>query len=355
MVLFAAFTQFNAITTVCLLIYLSFYQANIYSQEDPNGGELFRPSNNPTLNIPIEGGANSLAINPNANKTYIGTTNEQLVITNDSSGIVLGNVTLENSPKIMAVNPSNNRIYIATENSNNITVIDDSANRTKDFLNVGLKIEDIKVNPSLNKTYISFADGKRISVFDEKSDTIRSIYGNYSYIGDRILVDDKKNLIYVINSEQGRISIIDSNLDKVIKTNIQFYELDEDEEFTDFDLKSDDDRIYIATKVEGIVIHFAGGETIFNNRGGILIIEGSKLLESYAPDIKTPSIKVADEPNSIAVDSIFNKVYVSHPKSDSISILDGKTDKLIGSIEIKNADKLYFNQNDNKTYLTTEK
>ncbi len=55
MVLFAAFTQFSAITTVCLLIYLSFFHANIYSLEGPNGGELFRPSNNPTLNIPIEG------------------------------------------------------------------------------------------------------------------------------------------------------------------------------------------------------------------------------------------------------------------------------------------------------------
>jgi YVTN family beta-propeller protein len=66
------------------------------------------------------------------------------------------------------------------------------------------------------------------------------------------------------------------------------------------------------------------------------------------------SISVPNEPTDISVDSKNNLIYVSHPYNDLISVIEGSSGKIINLIKFENPLSIALNSDGSKMYVTSE-
>ena len=66
------------------------------------------------------------------------------------------------------------------------------------------------------------------------------------------------------------------------------------------------------------------------------------------------SINVPNEPTDISVDSKNNLIYVSHPYNDLISVIEGSSGKIIKLIKFENPLSIALNADGSKMYVTSE-
>jgi YVTN family beta-propeller protein len=57
--------------------------------------------------------------------------------------------------------------------------------------------------------------------------------------------------------------------------------------------------------------------------------------ELATSDVRINTIKLATNPSMVAVDPTTNKVYVTHSDSNTVSVIDSTTDKVVGNVTIR--------------------
>jgi YVTN family beta-propeller protein len=151
--------------------------------------------------------------------------------------------------------------------------------------------------------------------------------------------------VYVVDSYNKRISVIDGKNNVILKSNIKLKE----KEITDISINPTTDKLYIE-HTEEESRHFQNGTEINYYTGDVDILEGNVLLNSSNTFANIPSIKVGDNPTSIAINPNTNKVYVLSQGLDSIFIIDEFSNKIVGSIKLNHAKDVFYNSNNGNIY-----
>jgi DNA-binding beta-propeller fold protein YncE len=122
----------------------------------------------------------------------------------------------ENYVNSFSVNPSTMMAYAATTN-NSIAVIDLYSNKVTDYVDVGYDPWNLKINPTTNLIYSVDKEGGKVSVID-------ALHGNklvkniqlYERDPSSVAVNQKTNTVYVSNLLSDSISVIDGNTNKLL-------------------------------------------------------------------------------------------------------------------------------------------
>lgn len=116
----------------------------------------------------------------------------------------------------ISVNPNTMMAYAATTN-NSIAVIDVYSNKVTEYVDVGYDPWNVKINPTTNLIYAVDKEGGKVSVID-------ALHGNklvksiqlYERDPSSVAIDQKTNTVYVSNLLSDTISVIDGNTNKLL-------------------------------------------------------------------------------------------------------------------------------------------
>jgi YVTN family beta-propeller protein len=143
------------------------------------------------------------------------------------------------------------------------------------------------------------------------------------------------NTIYT-TEQSGTLSVIDGNTNKV-KNTLHVGKLPED-----VTIDPVRDRIYVANPYLDTI-------TVID---GKTVRADSQNIETNGNNI--PGIKVGRNPLKVAVDPDNNKIYVVDGVSDSVSIIEGANDRVMGSLKVAGGspESIAVNPGNNRIYVT---
>jgi YVTN family beta-propeller protein len=246
--------------------------------------------------IPIERFPHTMASDPDINRIYVtnGESKSISVIDGDSDEII-DTIRLYGKPEDVSVDPIEHKAYVAVEN--NVSAIDIYSNGIVDNTTLSFGPGAIEFNPFSQTLFATNPVTDVTSIIDgETGDIIQDITS-----GDGphdVALNPLTNLIFVTHDLSDTIAVIDGNTNKIF-SNISI------PAFTSaISMNPMTNKLYFAIRESGMVG----------------IINGtSNVLKDF--------VKVGNDPMALAVDH--DKIYVANSDSNTISILDGHTDRLL--------------------------
>ncbi|MBI3640363.1 MAG: YncE family protein [Thaumarchaeota archaeon] len=168
--------------------------------------------------IVLESQISAICINPSTNLLYVSTV-DSIVVIDGNTNKTLDKIKIKN-PSRMIINPKTNKMYVFSRlerKSHAVVVIDLSSNKVIDTIFGDFKDPNhMVINSSTNMLYVTDWYG---------SDSVSVIYCDTNSIIDRIqvengehaiAVDENRNLVYVTNAKNNKVSIIDGFTNKII-------------------------------------------------------------------------------------------------------------------------------------------
>ena len=262
-----------------------------------------------------------IAVNPETNMVYVANRDlNSTAVIDGKTNKVVANVTVGPSPHSVAVNPNTNLIYVSNRgfpidnitttntDSNTVSVIDGKTNKVVANVTVGYSPEGVAVNPVTNKIYVANSGDYSVSVIDgsnnkvvDKMLTVDPDFGNLPLIYNLatfVAVNPKTNMVYLTNEDADTVSVIDGKNDRMLTSPISI------------------DRI---------------GQ----------------------PGVTLPAIRVGLQPHGLAVNPETNMIYVPNGDSNSTSVIDGKTNKVVANVTVGNDPHVIaINPKNNMVYVT---
>jgi len=338
-----------------------------------------------------------IAVNPNTNTIYVAYPNSNRVSVIDENDLKhISNINKQTKigikvgrgPDDMAINPTTELLYVVNRFSNTVSVIDATTDLLKSNIEVGESPNEIAVNPNTNKIYVSnavlFGENESkdtVSVIDGKTnkvstnisvnepgyiavdtytdlvyvagfDTVSVIDGKTNKVSTNISVDspggiavdsfpglDKRGIVYVANShyEHGTVSAIDGDAPDKVLTNITVGEYP-----NTIAVNPITNLVYVAnlgSDSVSVIDPFINNN--FSNK------DSERDMGSVVANIP-----VGDEPEDIDINPNTNTIYVSNAQSDTVSVIDGKTNKVSTNIPVENPRGIAVNPNTNTVYVT---
>src|ERR671918_884204 len=326
-----------------------------------------------------------IAVNPSTNKVYVVNeySNSVSVIDTDTD-TVKSTINLGNFPYGIDINPLNNRIYITNRGSNTVSVLDGSVDTKLDDITVGKSPVGIAVNPSANWIYVTNLDDGTVSVIDGiTNDVIKTLSVGKTPYG--IAVNPLSNQIYVTDIITNMVTVIDGETNE-ISTKIPVGKRPTGLAIDIPDKKGENNRLYVANYDSDSVsvIDLATNEitnnitSVGDSPVGMAVNSISNKL--YVSNIASNTVAVIDTNNinsndinnktraknstallkeirvnptlktsysgedsfvnipadvgfpllasQVTIDSFENKVYITNTGSNTISIIDGKSNEV---------------------------
>ena len=223
-----------------------------------------------------------VAVNPFDSRVYVTNRGTDTVsVIDGSTNTKLHNITVQNSPVGVAVNPSSNWIYVTNINSNTVSVIDGITDKVTSNIMVGRIPYGVAANPIDNKVYVTNIGSNSVSVIDGlKNKVTANITVGKNPVG--IAVNPISSKVYVTNIQSNTVSVINGTTHKVMST---------------------------------ITVNPSLGGSFTKIRDPVLSIPIAA---------KFPLIA-----SLVGVDDITNMIYVTNTGSNTVSIIDGKTDNVV--------------------------
>ena len=300
------------------------------------------------INFPKMDPQSDIAVNTNSNTVYVtnGKSNTVSVIDGKTDRVV-HTIPVGQFPTGLAIDSKRNIIYVANSDSNTISII----NGTDNSILATTKVTDdpfqYTKDYNSSRIYVTNSEADRISVIDGKTNNIVTtiIAGNFSSGGDRpgIAVNSNTNTVFMTNPQSGTISIVNGTSNMLLGS-IQVGRFP-----VAIAINPENSKIYVANSqsdtVSVIVIKTTEASTIFAN------IDHLNRL-----GLEFPGIKVGDDPNAVAVNQFTDYVYVTNGKSNTVSVIDGKTDKVVHTIPVGQFPSgIVVNSDNNTVYVTNGK
>jgi YVTN family beta-propeller protein len=213
-----AFVVLLLLTSSLLLYYSSHLQNNAASAQTntlaPNNSN-YNGGSDTNSGIDVNTFPIGIAVNPGTNKLYVVNEYSNTVSVIDTKiDTVKSTISLGNFPYGIDINPLNNRIYITNRGSNTVSVLDGSVDTKLHDIAVGKSPVGIAVNPSANWIYVTNLDDGTVSVIDgitnEIVDTVsigKTPYG--------IAVNPLSNKIYVTDIITDTVTVIDGETNEI--------------------------------------------------------------------------------------------------------------------------------------------
>lgn len=220
-------------------------------------------------------------------------------------------IVVNSFPVDLVVNPFTDKLYVTNEFSHTVSVIDTKTDEVVDTIPVGLVPYGIDIDPIVNRIYVTNIDSDTVSVIDGSTDKVVSEISSISNpVG--ITINSLRSMIYVTNIDENTISIIDSIKGAVTKNitvginpfAIGVYRLDRNNDF-----------LYVTNTLSNTV---------------------SVIHSNSTTDVVIRNISVGNFPVGVAVDQDRNIVYVTNMRSNSLTLIDAKTNEVIKNVSVGN-------------------
>ena len=229
-------------------------------------------------------------------------------------------------------------------------------------INVGANPWAISINPATNKIYVTNSGNDTVSVIDGNTNTVKFLTVGQNPTG--IVVNPFTNLAYVSKFSSNSISVINGTTDTVI-ANIAVGKLPD---LLGLDTVSN--KIYVPNSAEKSVSVIDGNtntvlKTILlennpaaiivnpqthlayvTNAGNVTVIDGNTDQISETISVSSGHL------TSMAVNPSTNRIYVSDILDNNIFVIDSNDNTLISKIQVgKNPDGIAINTNTNTIYV----
>jgi YVTN family beta-propeller protein len=265
-----------------------------------------------------------VAVNPFDSRVYVTNRGTDTVsVIDGSTNTKLHNITVQNSPVGVAVNPSANWIYVTNINSNTVSVIDGITDKVTSNIMVGKIPYSVAANPLTKKVYVTNIGSDSVSVIDGlKNKVTANITVGKNPVG--IAVNPTTNTIYVTNYASDSVSVIDGSKNKVT-ANITV-----GKNPVGIAVNPITSKVYV-TNIQSNTVSVINSTTnkvmsaitVNPSLGGAYTRIGDPVL-SIPIAAKFPLIA-----SLVGVDDITNMIYVTNTGSNTVSIIDGKTDSVV--------------------------
>jgi YVTN family beta-propeller protein len=271
--------------------------------------------------IPVGAGPVGVAVNPWTDRVYVANEGSGNVSVIDGrTDALLTNVALPDapgaiSPFTVAVNPSTNRIYVVNHNSQTVSVIDGG---TETFLtNIALPVSTLRggaVNPNTNRIYATSRLGSTLSVINGSTD---------AFVTNIALQPTGEPFGVAVNVRTNRIYVADQ--DGVVVNNMPFSRVwvidgDTDTFLDNILLPPTGHPLSVAVNPRTNRVYVTNGDG-----NSVSVVDGVTNTV-----IGTP-ILVGRGPFGVAVNPRLNRIYVTNSGSDTVSVIDGATNAVIGT------------------------
>src|SRR6476660_2644181 len=253
--------------------------------------------------IPVGEVPTGIGVNSRTNTMYVANylDNTVSVIDGENNTKIGNDIPVGSSPEAIGVNEDTNTIYVANLDNNTVSVIDGENNTKIDDIPVGKGPRDIAVNQLRDMIYVAYLDNNSVSVIDGENNTkIDDIPVGTS--GD-IDVISSLDTIYVSNNDSDSVSVIS------LTNNTKIDDIPVGKGPGDIGVNSDTNTIYVA-----------------NNDDTVSVIDGNSKTKIGN------DIPVGKGPGDIGVNSDTNTIYVANNWDNSVSVIDGKANKVVAKV-----------------------
>src|SRR6476620_7076988 len=253
--------------------------------------------------IPVGNAPETIGVNPHTNMMYVANyiDNTVSVIDGENNTKIGNDIPVGSSPEAIGVNEDTNTIYVANLDNNTVSVIDGENNTKIDDIPVGKGPRDIAVNQLHDMIYVAYLDNNSVSVIDGENNTkIDDIPVGTS--GD-IEVISSLGTIYVSNNDSDSVSVIS------LTNNTKIDDIPVRKGPGDIGVNSDTNTIYVANDVDTVSVIDGNSNTKIGN-----------------------DIPVGKGPGDIGVNSDTNTIYVANNWDNSVSVIDGKANKVVAKV-----------------------
>jgi YVTN family beta-propeller protein len=283
------------------------------------------------------------------------------VQTNNSHGAI--DVKVGSHPFAVAVNTKTGKAYAANNYSNDVTVIDGKTYKTTTIKGAGPEPVAVAVNEVTNMIYVANVKGKdkdgnadpnkagSVTVIDGRTNKVINVTAGHE--PSAVVVNDKTNKIYAINQGSNDMTVIDGKTNKTTTVKLR---PDKPKDIYDGVLTPQDVRVNRVTNR----IYVSGTQS-----NTIAVIDGktNKVLENIkveglppAPEAPTANLatsQVGLTPTTLAVDEKRNVIYAADFTSNDVAVIDGKTNKgtIIPLVDVQDPYSIKVNEVTNKIYV----
>ena len=332
--------------------------------------------NTPTVTDPIKVGVRpfDIAYDPVYKMMYvtnyedktvsvIDTTTNKVIDTNPNTPIVTDPIKVGVRPFDIAYDPVNKRMYVGNYQDGTVSVIDTTTNRVIDTnpntpqidpIKVGNRPLNIAYDPVNKRMYVGNYRDSTVSVIDTTTNRVIDTNPNTPTVTDPIKVGDGSRDIaydpvnkrmYVSNSQDGTVSIINTTTYKVIGNPITvgkgFYGIAYDPGNRRMYMSNfDDDTVYVIDTTTNTVV---GNPITVGERPSGIANDDSVNKRMYVSNFDDDtvsvisiisnkvmgSIKVGKGFYGIAYDLENKRIYVTNPSDNTVSVIDTTTNQVV--------------------------
>src|SRR6476661_1159837 len=296
---------FNIIVLTSFVVLFSNTYAFLYPEvHEKTLYEITNQSSSKQIaHIPIGNAPETIGVNPHTNMMYVANylDNTVSVIDGENNTKIGNDIPVGSSPEAIGVNEDTNTIYVANLDNNTVSVIDGENNTKIDDIPVGKGPRDIAVNQLHDMIYVAYLDNNSVSVIDGENNTkIDDIPVGTS--GD-IDVISSLGTIYVSNNDSDSVSVIS------LTNNTKIDDIPVGKGPGDIGVNSDTNTIYVANDDDTVSVIDGNSKTKIGN-----------------------DIPVGKGPGDIGVNSDTNTIYVANNWDNSVSVIDGKANKVVAKV-----------------------
>jgi YVTN family beta-propeller protein len=261
-----------------------------------------------------------IAVNPTTNLVYvIFSLFNKVVVIDFTKDKAVASIQVGKFPSSIAVDPNTNMVYVANNRENTVSVIEGFTNKVVANVSVGDRPLNIAVNPERHLLYVTLQKSGSVVVIDTDANEVYNykccrykIGGNYSAIAVNPYRDD----VYITRhnfSELPAVTVLEGQFPHFPKTTVIT-----NDTLLDIAINPNTNRIY-ALGIDGIVY----------------------IIDGYNNEKAVATIQVGKFPSSIAVDPNTNMVYVANNRENTVSVIEGFTNnfthKIVTDIKIDTA------------------
>jgi len=275
------------------------YVANYFSN---NIGVIDGDANLVTATIDV-GTHAEMAVDSTANRVYaINSVSGSISVINGLTDSVVGQLNVRHAASHLALNPTLNRLYVTHTFGGNISVFDVQNMTEVNTVHVGFNPASLAVNPVTNNIYL-VAGGLRGEVIVMDGNNYEIVAGVGININpDKIAVDSEANRVYV-TSTYG-LAILDGEKNEVILVVPSPLRVG----FLNIAADSNASRVYVTTSTALLVVD--------GQHGGLM------------------ELVWALGCSGVAVNPATNRIYVTHPHFDMISVVNALNNIHLGIIPV---------------------
>jgi YVTN family beta-propeller protein len=256
----------------------------------------------------------AIAVNPVTNKVYVANLFGNSLTVINGANLTTKLIPLGGSPAALAINLRLNTIYVACQQGSSpgfVSLLDGNSDAVTASVSVGPGPLAIAVNPVTAKVYVANQIDSTVSILSGRPPniavkTINVYSGSSAASPSALAVNPVTNRIYVVNNGSNEVREINGDYDLAL---------------VGYPVGSS--PVALAVDTGSNKVYVANSDNL-NSNGSVTVIDPVTQT--------TATIGMPGGPESIAVNPVLNKIYVTAYLIKSVLIIDGGTNTIRGQI-----------------------